>query len=93
MREIAILKLRKLERRLMETHEVEATFSAELLDELVRRCTDADTGARNVDHTLRASLMPALAKSLLEFMADGEVPPKLEIGLSPEGNWRFDFTD
>jgi type VI secretion system protein VasG len=93
MREIAILKLRKLERRLMETHEVEASFSAELLDELVRRCTDADTGARNVDHTLRASLMPALAKSLLEYMADGEVPPKLEIGLSPEGGWRFDFTD
>ncbi|KIG13602.1 ClpB protein [Enhygromyxa salina] len=93
MREIAILKLRKLQRRLMETHEVEAVFSDELLDELVRRCTDADTGARNVDHTLRASLMPALAKSLLEYMADGEVPPKLEIGLSPEGNWRFDFTD
>jgi type VI secretion system protein VasG len=93
MREIAILKLNKLKRRLMETHEVEASFSDELLDELVRRCTDADTGARNVDHTLRASLMPALAKSLLEYMADGEVPPRLEIGLSPEGSWRFDFSD
>lgn len=93
MREIAILKLRKLERRLLETHAVEATFSDELLDELVRRCTDADTGARNVDHTLRASLMPALSISLLEYMAEGEVPPNLEIGLSPEGGWRFDFTE
>ena len=93
MRDIAILKLNKLKKRLLETHEVEATFSDELLDELVRRCTDADTGARNVDHTLRASLMPALAKSLLEYMADGEVPPKLEIGLSPDGGWRFDFSD
>jgi type VI secretion system protein VasG len=93
MREIAILKLNKLKKRLLETHEVEATFSAELLDELVRRCTDADTGARNVDHTLRSSLMPALAKTLLEYMADGEIPPKLEIGLSPEGGWRFDFSD
>ncbi|MFO7563834.1 MAG: type VI secretion system ATPase TssH [Enhygromyxa sp.] len=92
MREIAILKLKKLEKRLLETHEVEATFSDELLDELVRRCTDADTGARNVDHTLRSSLMPALAKTLLEYMADGEIPPKLEIGLSPEGGWRFDFS-
>lgn len=93
MREIAILKLRKLERRLRETHEIETTFSDELLDELVRRCTDADTGARNVDHTLRASLMPALARTLLEYMADGEIPPQLEIGLSPEGSWRFDFSD
>lgn len=92
MREIAILKLGKLERRLRETHEIETTFSDELLDELVRRCTDADTGARNVDHTLRASLMPALARTLLEYMADGEIPPQLEIGLSPEGNWRFDFS-
>ncbi len=93
MRDIAILKLNKLKKRLLETHEVEATFSDELLDELVRRCTDADTGARNVDHTLRGSLMPALAKSLLMYMADGEVPPKLEIGLSPDGGWRFDFSD
>ena len=91
MREIAILKLGKLKRRLLETHGVEASFSDELLDELVRRCTDADTGARNVDHTLRASLMPALAVSLLEYMAEGEVPPNLEIGLDPEGGWRFDF--
>jgi len=93
MREIAVLKLNKLAKRLLETHEVEATFSDELLEELVRRCTDADTGARNVDHTLRSSLMPSLAKSLLEYMADGEIPPKLEIGLSPEGGWRFDFSD
>lgn len=93
MREIAILKLNKLGKRLLETHEVEASFSDELIDELVRRCTDADTGARNVDHTLRGSLMPALAKTLLEYMADGEIPPKLEIGLAPEGGWRFDFGD
>ncbi|NVB38332.1 type VI secretion system ATPase TssH [Pseudenhygromyxa sp. WMMC2535] len=92
MREIAILKLGKLRRRMEETHGVETTFSDELLDELVRRCTDADTGARNVDHTLRASLMPALARTLLEYMADGEIPPQLEIGLSPEGDWRFDFS-
>ena len=87
------MKLGKLARRLLETHEIEATFSDELLDELVRRCTDADTGARNVDHTLRSSLMPALAKTLLEYMVDGDLPPKLEIGLSPEAGWRFDFSD
>ena len=93
MREIAILKLGKLARRLQETHEIETRFADELIDELVRRCTDADTGARNVDHTLRASLMPALARVLLEYRADGELPPQLEIGLSPEGDWRFDFSD
>jgi type VI secretion system protein VasG len=92
MRDIALLKLGKLAKRLQDTHDLEVTFSTELIDELVRRCTDADTGARNVDHTLRASLMPALARVLLEYMADGEVPPKLDIGLSPEGDWRFDFS-
>jgi type VI secretion system protein VasG len=91
MRDIALLKLGKLAKRLQDTHALEVTYSTELIDELVRRCTDADTGARNVDHTLRASLMPALARVLLEYMADGEVPPKLDIGLSPEGDWRFDF--
>jgi type VI secretion system protein VasG len=92
MRDIALLKLDKLARRLRDTHELEVTFAKELIDELVRRCTDADTGARNVDHTLRSSLMPALARVLLEYMADGEIPPKLDVGLSPEGDWRFDFS-
>jgi len=92
MRDIALLKLDKLARRLQDTHDLDVSFSTELIDELVRRCTDADTGARNVDHTLRASLMPALARVLLEYMAEGEVPPKLDIGLSPEGDWRFDFS-
>jgi type VI secretion system protein VasG len=92
MRDIALLKLDKLARRLQDTHDLEVVYSTELIDELVRRCTDADTGARNVDHTLRASLMPALARVLLEYMAEGEVPPKLDIGLSPEGDWRFDFS-
>ena len=62
-----------------------------LVNELVSRCTEGETGARALDHALRGSLMPNLARSLLERMADGAMPSKLTIGLAEGGGWSFDF--
>jgi type VI secretion system protein VasG len=92
MREITQMKLDALAGRLRTAHKIETTFENELIDELTRRCTAAETGARNVEHTLRSSLVPEVSRALLEFMVSGEVPRKLDIGLAPDGSWRIDFT-
>jgi type VI secretion system protein VasG len=87
---IARLKLAGLGKRLQQAHGLETTFDDALVDELVSRCTEGETGARALDHALRGSLMPNLARSLLERMAAGAMPPKLTIGLA-EGGWDFAF--
>ncbi len=71
LREIVELKLARLSARLRATHKADTTFAPELLDELTRRCTESETGARNVDHVLRGSLLPALSRAVLERLADG----------------------
>jgi type VI secretion system protein VasG len=91
LREIVELKLRQLARRLEDSHGTRSTFAPALLDHLVQRCTDPDTGARNVDHVLRGSLLPALSRALLERITAGGVPPTLSIGLDPLGDFRLDF--
>ncbi len=91
MKEIAGMKLRALANRIRAAHRVETTFQPALVEELARRCTESETGARNVDQTLRSSLMPALAKELLQRMATGEMPPMLEIQLSEQSDWVFNF--
>ncbi|TPV96091.1 MAG: type VI secretion system ATPase TssH [Myxococcales bacterium FL481] len=91
MRMIVEMKVGKLARRLEQSHGMVTEFDPTLIDELTRRCTDADTGARNADHTLRNSLMPVVARQILERMAEGEVPSRLFVGLSPSGDWRLDF--
>jgi type VI secretion system protein VasG len=91
--DIAHLKLRALGKRLEEAHGTETHFADSLIAELVSRCTEGETGARALDHALRGSLMPVLARAILERMATGHVPPKLTIGMGFGGGWDFDFED
>jgi type VI secretion system protein VasG len=93
MREITELRLNGLSKRLYTSHRLETRFAPELIDEITRRCTEAETGARNVEHILRGSLIPAVSRVLLERLAEGPLPKVLEIGLSPDGNWRIEFAE
>ena len=42
--------------------------------------TEVDTGARNVDHVVRASLLPKIATGILERMTDDSPADKLVVG-------------
>ena len=89
--DIAKLKLGGLAKRLHDTHGLETTFEDSLIEHLVARCTEGETGARALDHAMRGALMPNLARALLEKMAGEDMPPTLSIGLDDEGGWKFTF--
>ena len=90
LRDIVDMKLRAVARRIEETHRAPTAFAPALLDALADRCTDPETGARNVDHVLRGSLLPALSGKLLERMAAGARPGHVAVGLAPDGGWKID---
>ncbi|MEZ4300745.1 MAG: type VI secretion system ATPase TssH [Polyangiaceae bacterium] len=91
--EITRLKLNQLLDRLQKNQRIEATYTDDLVDLIAKRCTEVDTGARNIDHILRASLLPMLSNRLLEQMAEGPLPKRLEIGLDAENNFTATFSD
>jgi type VI secretion system protein VasG len=91
LREIVEMKLRQLSGRLEASHRIATAFAPELVDSLVARCTEAETGARNVEHVIRGSLMPALSRSLLEKLSAGEKPTRLAVGLDAAGGFAVDL--
>ncbi|QQR42238.1 type VI secretion system ATPase TssH [Myxococcus xanthus] len=93
MRQIAEMKLAKLVSRLRTAHNVETTLAPELLDELARRCTESEMGARNMEQILQGSLMPALSRELLQHLVSGAVPPKLHVALTEGGDWDLRFAE
>ncbi|WP_434348336.1 type VI secretion system ATPase TssH [Myxococcus virescens] len=93
MRQIAEMKLAKLVSRLRTAHNVETTLAPELLDELARRCTESEMGARNMEQILQGSLMPALSRELLQHLVSGAVPPKLHVALTEAGDWDLRFAE
>jgi len=85
------LKLARLGQRLEQTHRLAVEYDQSVIDELVRRCHDTSAGARALDHLLRKSLMPMIAKELLERMLADTIPPKLTIRFAEASGWVLDF--
>jgi type VI secretion system protein VasG len=92
LREIVEMKLRQLAARVEENHRIQAQFAPELVDGLVGRCTEVETGARNVEHVIRGSLMPALSRALLEKLSAGERPGRLAVGLDAGGEFTVELS-
>ncbi len=93
LREITQMRLNGLAKRLFLSHKVETRFADDMVDEITKRCTEAETGARNVEHILRGSLIPATSRVLLERLAEGPLPRALDIGMAPDGGWRIEFDE
>ena len=91
MQGIAALKLNKIARRIENTHGLSTRFAPELVAAIAQRCTEAETGARNIDHILRGSLMPAMASALLSRMDELDKLATLDVALDDHGEWTFSF--
>jgi len=93
MRDIVVLKLGRLADRLHDSHAMKLDYGDEVVDQIVARCTEAETGARNVDHILSANLLPRISTEILQQMSEGELPDRLHLGLTEDGDFEFRFGD
>src|SRR5471032_2208729 len=86
---IIALKLRRIEQRVRDNHRADFICDASLVDAVLARCTEVDTGARNVDHILNGSLLPEIAQAVLAKMADGAAISKIKVGANPQGQFKY----
>ena len=89
IREIVELKLARIRQRVRDSHHAELTYGEELVEAIAGRCTEVESGARNVDHILTHSLLPELSGALLERLAAGEGFSKVHVGLEDSGGFRY----
>ncbi len=71
LRELIEVKLGRLGERL-NRRQLAFTFSEALVDHLVERCSQSDSGARLIDHLLELHVLPQVADRLLDAMAAGQ---------------------
>jgi type VI secretion system protein VasG len=72
LKQIIRLKLGKIVKRLKETHKVDLTYDEALLNEIASRCTEVESGARNVDNILSNTMLPEISRQILGRIASGE---------------------
>ncbi|RJP73286.1 MAG: type VI secretion system ATPase TssH [Candidatus Zixiibacteriota bacterium] len=85
MREIVELKLQVVRRMLADNNRMELRYTPAVADHLAARCTEVETGARNIDHILNGTILPRLSRSLLEHLGGGEVPREVLLDLDSQG--------
>ncbi len=85
MRLIVKLKLDRIAKRMLENRNVTFKYDEELIESIGSRCTEVDSGARNVDHILTNTLLPEMSKELLSRMATGEQIKEVKVSLGEAG--------
>jgi type VI secretion system protein VasG len=85
LKRIVRLKLDKIGRRMQEVHRLLMDYDDAVVDSVAARCTEVESGARNVDNILTNTLLPEVSKLLLEQMVAGHKPTRLEIRIGDDG--------
>ena len=72
-------KLSKISQRIAAQHSTRLSFSTDLIELILSRCTEVDSGARNIDNILSGSVLPDLATHILSALIDGQAPEQINI--------------
>lgn len=88
---ITRLKLDKIGRRLRSTHGMRFDYSDDVVERIAERCTQVDSGARNIDFIIDRTLLPEASRALLAQMAEERLPTRLALGLDERGDFTYTF--
>ena len=91
MRKIVVLQLDRIARRVAENHRAKFHYDPELVAGVAARCTEVESGARNVDHILTRTLLPEMSAEFLSRMAEGQPIAEVKVAMNPDGTFRYEF--
>ncbi|MGY4726611.1 type VI secretion system ATPase TssH [Burkholderia pyrrocinia] len=87
--EIIELKLERIRRRIDANHKAAFEWDESLVEAVLARCTEVDSGARNVDHILNGTLLPEIAGHVLGRIADGAAIARIAVRADEAGEFAY----
>ncbi|MDO5609607.1 MAG: type VI secretion system ATPase TssH [Pseudomonadota bacterium] len=92
MRKIVRLKLAKIAKRIRANHGAALQYDDAVVDAITARCTEVDSGARNIDNILTGSVLPDVSGHVLERMAQGGSIETIHIGIADTGQFAYEVS-
>ena len=83
------LKLERIKRRIGDNHQAQFQYDDTLVEAVLARCTEVDSGARNVDTILNGTLLPEIADSVLARMAEGAAIARIKVSANKAGKFKY----
>jgi len=89
LKQIVRLKLGKICRRIEENHKIQLLYEEALVEEVAKRCTEVESGARNVDNILTNTLLPDISRQVLTRLAERQKLESIRVAVGADGNFVY----
>ncbi|MBD3315889.1 MAG: AAA domain-containing protein, partial [Chitinivibrionales bacterium] len=90
LRGIVELKLKQVADRLHANHKIKFVYDEEVMDQINRRCTEVQSGARNVNQIISGTVLPRLTSLMIERLAGGTETREIALTADTTGEFVFD---
>ena len=90
LRRIIDLKLGRVRRRLDEEHRAELQVDEAVMDAIAERCTEVESGARNIDNILTNTVLPEISRLLLRHMVEESRPGSVRVSVGENGAFQYE---
>jgi type VI secretion system protein VasG len=91
LRSIIRLQLRRIGDRLRQNHRSEFIYEDAVVDTIAGRCKEVESGARNVDHIITGTMLPAISREFLTRLAEGQPVGRVAVGVDSSGQFVYTF--
>ena len=92
LRLIIRLQLGKIKNRIMDNHGAQFSYDDSVISTVAERCTDVDSGARNVYNILTGTLLPEMSGEVLSRMASGDGIKGVHVTVGEGGKFAYDIS-
>ncbi|MBL8186010.1 MAG: type VI secretion system ATPase TssH [Blastocatellia bacterium] len=92
MRLIIRLQLGKIKNRIADNHGAQFSYDESVIETVAKRCTDVDSGARNVYNILTGTLLPEMSGEVLSRMASGEGLKRVHVSIGEGESFTYEIT-
>ncbi|MGA7342387.1 MAG: type VI secretion system ATPase TssH [Terracidiphilus sp.] len=91
LKKIILLKLGKIQRRIQENHRITMLCDDAVIEEVAKRCTEVESGARNVDNILSNTMLPEISRQVLTRMAEESPLERVRVGVGSDGSFTYEW--
>ncbi|MCO7609667.1 type VI secretion system ATPase TssH [Pseudomonas chlororaphis] len=92
LKAITRLQLGRIKKRVESTHKVDFDFDDDVIDLIVSRCTETESGGRMIDAILTNSLLPDMSREFLTRLLEGRALAGVRIS-QRDNELHYDFSE
>jgi type VI secretion system protein VasG len=89
LRLIIKLQLGRIQKRITENYRATFVYTPDVIEAIAARCTEAESGARNIENVISRGLLPEISARFLAKMANAESFRQVELSMDTGGSFKY----